>query len=64
MMYLDQEELRRAAGWPGVKGGARERLMDKLQGELPGFQVHVHVRVCARVCMCACVHTCSALMLR
>ncbi len=33
MMYLDKGELRRVAGWPGVNGGARERLMDKLQGQ-------------------------------
>lgn len=33
MMYSDKDMLRRAAGWPGLDGGAREKLMDKLQGE-------------------------------
>lgn len=35
MMYPDKGELCRAASWPGVKGGAREKLMDKLQAFLP-----------------------------
>ena len=33
MMYSDKDMLRKAAGWPGLGGGAREKLMDKLQGE-------------------------------
>ena len=32
MMYSDKELLRKAADWPGLRGGAREQLMDKLQG--------------------------------
>ena len=32
MMYSDKAMLRKAAGWPGLRGGAREQLMDKLQG--------------------------------
>ena len=32
MMYQDNKELHKAASWPGVKGGGRERLMDELQG--------------------------------
>ena len=32
MMYSDKAELRRAASWPGVKAGSRERLMEHLQG--------------------------------
>ena len=31
-MCHSKEELLRVANWPGVKGGARERLMDQLQG--------------------------------
>ena len=34
MMYSDKELLRKAANWPGRLGGAREQLMDKLQGGL------------------------------
>ena len=33
MMYSDKDMLRRAAKWPGVEGGSREKLMDKLQGK-------------------------------
>lgn len=33
MMYSDKELLKEAADWPGLGGGAREQLMDKLQGE-------------------------------
>jgi len=33
MMYSDKELLRKAAQWPGLSGGAREKLMDKLQGD-------------------------------
>ena len=33
MMCNSKEDLHRQANWPGVEGGARERLMDKLQGE-------------------------------
>ena len=32
VMCHTREELLRVANWPGVKGGARERLMDQLQG--------------------------------
>ena len=42
MMYPDKDRLRQAANWLGVKGGAREKLMDKLQG------------VCVCVCVCVC----------
>ena len=31
-MCQRREDLLRTANWPGVKGGARERLMDQLQG--------------------------------
>ena len=34
MMYSDKELLRKAADWPGLRGGAREQLMDKLQGRI------------------------------
>lgn len=33
MMYSDKDMLRKAAGWPGLDGGAREKLMDRLQGK-------------------------------
>ena len=32
IMCQRREDLLRTANWPGVKGGARERLMDQLQG--------------------------------
>lgn len=32
MMYKDKEQLHQAAGWCGVSGGARQKLMDQLQG--------------------------------
>lgn len=32
-MCSSKEDLHRQANWPGVEGGARERLMDRLQGE-------------------------------
>lgn len=32
MMYPNKEDLRQAASWPGVKGGSRQKLVDKLQG--------------------------------
>ncbi|XP_019864282.1 PREDICTED: WD repeat-containing protein 26-like isoform X1 [Amphimedon queenslandica] len=35
VMCHSKEELLRVANWPGVKGGARERLMDQLQDFLP-----------------------------
>ena len=41
MMCNGKEDLHRQANWPGVEGGARERLMDKLQGE-PLFLLCVH----------------------
>jgi hypothetical protein len=34
MMYSDKELLRKAADWPGIRGGARQQLMDKLQGKI------------------------------
>ena len=36
MMYSDKELLRKAADWPGLRGGARQQLMDKLQGKVGG----------------------------
>ena len=38
MMYQDNEELHKAASWPGVKGGGRERLMDELQGSCGSYE--------------------------
>lgn len=32
MMYQDKEKLHKAASWSGVDGGARQKLMDQLQG--------------------------------
>lgn len=32
MMYPNLEDLRKAASWPGVRGGSRQILVDKLQG--------------------------------
>ena len=31
-MCQSREELYRLSNWPGVEGGARQRLMDQLQG--------------------------------
>ena len=46
-MCHSKEELLRVANWPGVKGGARERLMDQLQGNKrcnAYSTIHVHVQ--------------------
>ena len=32
IMCQSREELYRLSNWPGVEGGARQRLMDQLQG--------------------------------
>ena len=32
MMHKDKERLHEAADWCGVSGGARQKLMDQLQG--------------------------------
>ncbi len=32
MMYPSQDDFRKAASWPGVNGGSRQILVDKLQG--------------------------------
>ena len=34
MMYSTREELHKAADWPGAQRGAREHLMDQLQGKM------------------------------
>ena len=47
MMYVDKDMLRKAAKWPGLGGGAREKLMDKLQGVRSGLGGHfVVVQLC------------------
>ncbi len=34
MMYPNEDDLRKAASWPGVRGGSRQLLVDKLQGNV------------------------------
>ena len=33
MMHQDRDKLYEAAEWSGVRGGARQKLMDQLQGK-------------------------------
>ena len=45
MMYQDKEKLHKAADWCGVSGGARQKLMDQLQGS--NYVVHLWM-----LCLC------------